>query len=188
MFHVHHTSVPGLLTQYLHRLVLFATWDSAQPGAGTYLMSSSYDKTCKIFSCQDWSLVKTLSGHEDKVMRAEISPGAVFHSVRRLLLWDHLHGRSYRCHPPTPIDTNLRALLTHELSIATILSTPKFCAQTRNTLRPFAGIARGNCGAFELACMRVDQNISNRSTCVLIYNAAVLTAHQTGQVVENRMV
>ena len=48
-----------------------------QPGAGTYLMSSSYDKTCKIFSCQDWSLVKTLSGHEDKVMRAEISPGAV---------------------------------------------------------------------------------------------------------------
>jgi hypothetical protein len=78
MVHVHHTSVPGLLTQYLHRLIsfCFAIWNSAQPGAGTYLMSSSYDKTCKIFSCQDWSLVKTLSGHEDKVMRAEISPGA----------------------------------------------------------------------------------------------------------------
>ena len=67
-----------------HSPPTFSGLFAKQPGAGTYLMSSSYDKTCKIFSCQDWSLVKTLSGHEDKVMRAEISPGAFF--ARSLVL------------------------------------------------------------------------------------------------------
>lgn len=48
-------------------------------------MTSSYDKTCKVFSCQDWSLVKTFSGHDDKIMRAEISPGAVDAALSPLL-------------------------------------------------------------------------------------------------------
>jgi U4/U6 small nuclear ribonucleoprotein PRP4 len=49
-----------------------------QPGLGSFLMTSSYDKTIKLFSCQDWSLTHTLTGHEAMVTRAEIAPSTPF--------------------------------------------------------------------------------------------------------------
>ena len=45
-----------------------------QPGAGDCLLTSSYDKTCKLWSGFNFNLFKTLAGHEARVMRADISP------------------------------------------------------------------------------------------------------------------
>jgi len=48
-----------------------------QPVDGEYFISCSFDNTCKIWSATDFSLIKTLqSGHDGKIMRAEISPNS----------------------------------------------------------------------------------------------------------------
>lgn len=49
-----------------------------EPREGLYLLTSSYDRTTKLWHGTDFSLVKTLAGHESKVMRAEISPDSSF--------------------------------------------------------------------------------------------------------------
>lgn len=41
--------------------------------SGTYLASSSYDGTVKIWSADNWVAVKTLKGHTDKVMSCDIA-------------------------------------------------------------------------------------------------------------------
>eukprot|EP01102_Stenamoeba_stenopodia_P015127 TRINITY_DN5120_c0_g1_i1.p1 TRINITY_DN5120_c0_g1~~TRINITY_DN5120_c0_g1_i1.p1 ORF type:complete len:532 (+),score=123.89 TRINITY_DN5120_c0_g1_i1:167-1762(+) len=43
------------------------------PTNGSYLITSSFDKSCKIWSGKDWSLLKSLAGHEAKVMDVDIS-------------------------------------------------------------------------------------------------------------------
>jgi U4/U6 small nuclear ribonucleoprotein PRP4 len=45
-----------------------------QPTHGQYLVSSSYDGTAKIWSHPNWSPLRTLAGHEGKVMTIDISP------------------------------------------------------------------------------------------------------------------
>jgi U4/U6 small nuclear ribonucleoprotein PRP4 len=42
------------------------------------LLTTSYDATCKAWSSLDYSLVKTLAGHEGGVTRGEISPDAQY--------------------------------------------------------------------------------------------------------------
>ena len=37
-------------------------------------MSAGYDKTVKLWSARNWQRLKTLTGHEDKVMGADVSP------------------------------------------------------------------------------------------------------------------
>ena len=37
-------------------------------------MSAGYDKTIKLWSARNWQRLKTLTGHEDKVMSADVSP------------------------------------------------------------------------------------------------------------------
>ncbi|XP_062515277.1 U4/U6 small nuclear ribonucleoprotein Prp4-like [Corticium candelabrum] len=44
-----------------------------QSGQGKYLVTSSYDNTAKIWSHPGWSPLKTLAGHESKVMCIDIS-------------------------------------------------------------------------------------------------------------------
>jgi U4/U6 small nuclear ribonucleoprotein PRP4 len=44
--------------------------------AGTFFVSSGYDKNVNIFSADDWALVKTLSGHSGNVMSVDISQDA----------------------------------------------------------------------------------------------------------------
>lgn len=39
-----------------------------QPNYGRFLASSSYDGTVKIWNARDWSLVKTYTGHQSKVV------------------------------------------------------------------------------------------------------------------------
>lgn len=41
--------------------------------SGTYLASSSYDGTVKLWSADNWVAVKTLRGHTDKVMNCDVS-------------------------------------------------------------------------------------------------------------------
>jgi len=41
---------------------------------GQFLMSSSFDGTCRLWSTRDWSPITTLTGHEGKVLCADISP------------------------------------------------------------------------------------------------------------------
>lgn len=45
-----------------------------QPNHGNYLVSASYDCTSKIWAHPTWAPLKTLAGHEGKVMGTDISP------------------------------------------------------------------------------------------------------------------
>ncbi|ELU16587.1 hypothetical protein CAPTEDRAFT_226300 [Capitella teleta] len=49
-----------------------------QPGTGNFLLSSSYDTTGKIWAYPNWTPVKTLEGHEGKVMSACINHESSF--------------------------------------------------------------------------------------------------------------
>lgn len=49
-----------------------------EPREGLYLLSSSYDATAKLWDGRSFALVKTLAGHEGKVMRAEIATNGAF--------------------------------------------------------------------------------------------------------------
>eukprot|EP00798_Chlamydomonas_sp_ICE-L_P015680 gene15680-21786_t len=40
---------------------------------GAYIVSGGYDNTVKIWSAKDFSLVKTLAGHEGKVMCVDVA-------------------------------------------------------------------------------------------------------------------
>ncbi|KAJ5547062.1 hypothetical protein N7494_004647 [Penicillium frequentans] len=44
--------------------------------AGTFFVSSGFDKNVNVFSADDWSLVKTLSGHAGNVLSTDISNDA----------------------------------------------------------------------------------------------------------------
>lgn len=43
---------------------------------GAFLVTSSYDRTVKIWNADTWTLVKTLQGHTDKVMSVDVVGGA----------------------------------------------------------------------------------------------------------------
>lgn len=63
-----------------------------------WLMTCSYDKTAKIWSLRDFTLLHSLVGHEDKVMRGDVcSKGNCFATVgydRTLKLWTPRSSRS----------------------------------------------------------------------------------------------
>ena len=44
-----------------------------EPTAGHFLLSSSYDNKVKLWSMRDYSLLKTMEGHEGRVMCGDIS-------------------------------------------------------------------------------------------------------------------
>jgi len=64
-----------------------------QPTDGYYLVSASYDNTSKVWSGMDFSLIRTLAGHDNKVIRAEIAPNsntiATVSHDRTWKLWRH---------------------------------------------------------------------------------------------------
>jgi len=41
---------------------------------GHYLMTASFDASCRLWSTRDWSPINTLSGHEGKILCADIAP------------------------------------------------------------------------------------------------------------------
>ncbi|KAK3587198.1 hypothetical protein CHS0354_016894 [Potamilus streckersoni] len=49
-----------------------------QPEHGNYLITSSYDGTSKIWANSTWASLKTLAGHEGKVMNVDVSPDLKF--------------------------------------------------------------------------------------------------------------
>ncbi|CAM9875357.1 unnamed protein product, partial [Hapterophycus canaliculatus] len=42
--------------------------------SGEVLVSASFDGTAKVWSTRDWSLQRTLSGHEGKVTGCDVAP------------------------------------------------------------------------------------------------------------------
>ncbi|CAG8328159.1 unnamed protein product [Penicillium salamii] len=53
------------------------TQEPVQPKkSGTFFVSSGFDKNVNVFSADDWSLVKTLSGHSGNVLSTDISDDA----------------------------------------------------------------------------------------------------------------
>ncbi len=44
--------------------------------SGTFFVSSGFDKNVNIFSADDWSLVKTLSGHSGNVLSCDVTKDA----------------------------------------------------------------------------------------------------------------
>uniref|UniRef100_A0A0A9YDH1 U4/U6 small nuclear ribonucleoprotein Prp4 n=1 Tax=Lygus hesperus TaxID=30085 RepID=A0A0A9YDH1_LYGHE len=49
-----------------------------QPGTGDFLTTCSYDNTVKVWSNKTWQPLKTLSGHDGKIMSLDISPDSKF--------------------------------------------------------------------------------------------------------------
>ncbi|XP_066900825.1 U4/U6 small nuclear ribonucleoprotein Prp4 [Halyomorpha halys] len=49
-----------------------------QPGAGNFIITASYDNTAKVWSNKTWQPLKTLSGHDGKVMCLDISPDSKY--------------------------------------------------------------------------------------------------------------
>jgi U4/U6 small nuclear ribonucleoprotein PRP4 len=45
-----------------------------QPGSGHVLLTAGYDCQAKLWSSRDWKLLKTLAGHEGKIMAADMCP------------------------------------------------------------------------------------------------------------------
>lgn len=43
-----------------------------EPTTGWFLATSSFDKTCKLFGTENWSLAKTLAGHASKVTSVDV--------------------------------------------------------------------------------------------------------------------
>jgi WD40 repeat protein len=46
------------------------------PIGGHYLLTCSYDRTCKLWSSQTWQMAACLAGHSGMVMSADISRGS----------------------------------------------------------------------------------------------------------------
>jgi U4/U6 small nuclear ribonucleoprotein PRP4 len=53
-----------------------ATSAPTQRQAGTFFVSSGFDRNVNVFSADDWSLIKSLTGHSDKVLSVDISHDA----------------------------------------------------------------------------------------------------------------
>jgi U4/U6 small nuclear ribonucleoprotein PRP4 len=44
-----------------------------EPAGGHYLLTASYDQTCKIWSARSWRMARCLAGHAGVVMSADIA-------------------------------------------------------------------------------------------------------------------
>ena len=44
-------------------------------GTGDFILTSSYDCTAKVWAHPGWTPLKTLAGHEGKLMCVDLSPG-----------------------------------------------------------------------------------------------------------------
>ena len=44
-----------------------------EPNHGRFLLSCSYDNKAKLWSMRDYSLLKTMEGHEGRIMSADVS-------------------------------------------------------------------------------------------------------------------
>ncbi len=53
-----------------------ATNEPTPKKAGTFFVSSGFDKNVNIFSADDWALAKTLSGHSGNVLSVDVSGDA----------------------------------------------------------------------------------------------------------------
>ena len=45
-----------------------------EPEEGHYLLTAGYDKTAKLWSTSSYELLRTLAGHESRIMGADICP------------------------------------------------------------------------------------------------------------------
>ena len=48
-------------------------------GSGDFILTSSYDCTAKVWAHPGWTPLKTLAGHEGKLMCVDLSPGECVH-------------------------------------------------------------------------------------------------------------
>lgn len=62
-----------------------------QPNHSRFLATASYDKTFKIWSAKDWSLVRTLNAHDSKVTSISIAEDMSYFATtsldRKWMLW-----------------------------------------------------------------------------------------------------
>jgi U4/U6 small nuclear ribonucleoprotein PRP4 len=49
-----------------------------EPDSGAYLMTAGYDNTSRLWGGKRFRLLRTLAGHEGKVMGADVSPDGTF--------------------------------------------------------------------------------------------------------------
>ncbi len=50
-------------------------------GQGDFIITSSFDNTAKVWAHPGWTPLKTLAGHESKVMCVDLSPGKLAGSL-----------------------------------------------------------------------------------------------------------
>lgn len=73
---------------FVHRTISFVTIELThrfQPDIGDFLVTASFDKTCRVWSTRDWSPITTLAGHEGKVMHVDVSHGT--HLFAYVFFW-----------------------------------------------------------------------------------------------------
>lgn len=68
---------------------------------GSFLISSSYDGTCKLWTDGDYKPIKALSGVEAKVMSADVSGGTVFINLDAKYIVTALYDRTFKLHEST---------------------------------------------------------------------------------------
>jgi len=61
---------------HIYRMSIQVSTVKFEPNHGEFLVTSGYDDTVKIFMAPEWKHVKTLAGHEGKVMCIDVAHGA----------------------------------------------------------------------------------------------------------------
>lgn len=68
-----HTTIVSDLKFYNSNEIPDTSMDGITSSTGMYLVSSSYDRTIKIWNSDTWTQIKALEGHPDKVMSVDVS-------------------------------------------------------------------------------------------------------------------
>lgn len=77
LFHMSNSSVSG--THALATPNIFSFHHFPAASHGEFLVSSSYDNSAKVWAHPGWTPLRTLAGHEGKVMCVDVSPGMYAH-------------------------------------------------------------------------------------------------------------
>lgn len=94
-----HTTIISDLKFYNSNTIPATTSDEITSASGMYLVSSSYDRTIKVWNSDTWTHIKTLEGHPDKVMSVDVASNDEFIISsswdRTVKLWGHENGSYY---------------------------------------------------------------------------------------------
>ena len=143
-------------TPFLHLLYLLSSCSPSPSSGGTgdFILTSSYDNTAKVWAHPGWTPLKTLAGHESKVMCIDLSPskwtlavGVCPHPPPYRLFSTNPHTHSLmRIHTLTHAHNSLTHTHTHAHTLAHAHTLMNTHTQTKITLQPLHMIEHSSYG------------------------------------------